>query len=327
VTKNSSGISLKHKSGIPLYVQLKNQIKKRIQLGQWPPGQKLPTERELADELGISRNTVSSAYKELEAEGILVSQQGRGTFVANKAELWTGQDRKEKLLKVIDLAIEEATQLSFRLDEFLVIALERAREKKEFLRLVRLAFVASTEEYCQYFVQELEPRAGVTIKPILLSQLYENKGLLATIFAEIDLIVTTFFYLNEVKELLSHLGKPILGIAMNLEPETIVELARIPEGKKIGLVCRSEPFARHFLETSDCIGIGSHRLAVTQSTSALELKSLLDKVDVVVVSSDRREDVLPLVGESKPLIELRYRPDLGSINNIKSAILELQEKQ
>jgi len=324
VTENRTGINLKHKSGIPLYVQLKNQIQKRIQLGQWPSGQKLPTERELADELGISRNTVSSAYKELELEGVLISQQGRGTFVADKTDLWTGQDKKAKLLKVIDLAIEEATQLSFRLDEFLVIALERVQEKKEFLRLVRLAFVASTEEYCQYFVRELEPRAGVTIKPVLLSQLHENKSSVMKNFADIDLIITTFFYLNEVKQLLSHLNKPIIGIALNLEPETIVELARISGEQKVGLVCRSESFAKNFLELSDCVGIGNYQLSVTQTTAVDELQSFLEKVDIVVVSSDRLEEVLPIVGERKPVIELKYRPDLGSINIVKSAILELQ---
>lgn len=326
MTKNRTGISLKRKSGIPLYIQLKNQIEKRIQLGHWSPGQKLPTERELAEELGISRNTVSSAYKELELEGILISQQGRGTFVADKTELWTGQDRKAKLLKVIDLAIEEATQLSFRLDDFLAIALERAREKKEFLRLVRLAFVASTEEYCQYFVQVLEPRAGVTVKPVLLFQLYENKGLLTKTFADVDLVVTTFFYLNEVQQLLSHLDKPVIGIAMNLEPETIVELARIPLGKKVGLVCRSESFAKNFLEMSDSFGFGNYQMSVTQASSGDELRSFLEMVDIVAVSSDRMEDVLTIVGDGKPIIELRYRPDLGSINNVKSAILELQEK-
>ncbi len=326
MTKQSTGMILEHKSGIPLYIQLKGQIKKRIQLGYWLPGHKLPTERELAQELGISRNTVSSAYRELELEGILISQQGKGTFVAKQTSLWSREDKKAKLIKVVDLAIEEATQLSFRLDEFLLIALKRAREKKKFLGLVRVAFVASTQEYCQYFVQEIEPRAGISIKPLLFSQLHDNRGELAREFADIDLVVTTFFYLNEVRQLLSHLDKPIIGIAMNIEPETVVELARIPAGQRVGLFCRTGYFAENIVEHLHSVGIGNLQLTVTQSTSREELLDIMERVDVVTVSSDRREEILSLVGGKKPIIELKFRPDLGSVGILKTAILELQEK-
>ena len=66
-------IELSRKSGIPLYVQLKERIRQQVESGSWTPGFKLPTERELSSLLGVSRNTVSQSYRELENEGILVS--------------------------------------------------------------------------------------------------------------------------------------------------------------------------------------------------------------------------------------------------------------
>ena len=326
MTKQSMGMILEHKSGIPLYIQLKGQIKKRVQLGHWFPGHKLPTERELAVELGISRNTVSSAYRELELEGVLISQQGKGTFVAEYTNLRSREDKKAKLIKVVDLAIEEATQLSFGLDEFLLLARERAREKKNFLGMVRVAFVAGTKEYCQYFVRELQPRAGISIKPLLFSQLHDKREELARKFAAIDLVVTTFFYLNEVRQLLSHLDKPIIGIAMNIEPETVVALARIPANQRIGLFCRTDYFAENIIEHLNSVGMGNLQLTVTQATSREELLDIIAGVDVVAVSFERKEELLSLVGGRKPVIELKFRLDLGSVGILKTAILELQEK-
>ena len=93
----------------------------------WVPGSKLPTERSLAEELKISRNTVSMAFRELEAEGIIVCQQGRGTFVAESDEAVRRESRRERLLRIIDIAMEEATALGFSIDQFLAITHVRAR--------------------------------------------------------------------------------------------------------------------------------------------------------------------------------------------------------
>jgi GntR family transcriptional regulator len=68
---------------LPLYHQLKEVILSRIDSGAWQPGMQLPSERELCDQFGISRITVRQALTELESEGRLARDQGRGTFVAH----------------------------------------------------------------------------------------------------------------------------------------------------------------------------------------------------------------------------------------------------
>ena len=71
-------------NGVPIYVQLRDQIAAAIGRGDLAPGAQLPTMREVAVALAIDLNTVQRAYAELEAEGLLVKVQGRGSFVTDK---------------------------------------------------------------------------------------------------------------------------------------------------------------------------------------------------------------------------------------------------
>lgn len=65
----------------PLYVQVRDQLKGRISSGAWRPGQLIPNEFVLADEMGVSQGTARKALDSLASEGLLVRRQGRGTFV------------------------------------------------------------------------------------------------------------------------------------------------------------------------------------------------------------------------------------------------------
>ncbi len=79
-------ITLDRTNPQPLYHQIVQQIQRRIQSGALPPGAKLPTVRELAQQLGVTRLTVHSAYSELQAGGWVEATVGRGTFVAARNE-------------------------------------------------------------------------------------------------------------------------------------------------------------------------------------------------------------------------------------------------
>lgn len=69
-------------SGVPLYIQLVEQIKRAIQVGVLRPGDPLPTMRQIAAELHIALNTIVKAYAELEAQGLIETRAGAGTVVA-----------------------------------------------------------------------------------------------------------------------------------------------------------------------------------------------------------------------------------------------------
>ena len=84
-------------NGIPIYVQLRDQLSALIGRGTLSPGQRLPTMRQVAVALKIDLNTVQRAYAELEREGILTLVRGRGTFVAEAPPARSGRSETEAL--------------------------------------------------------------------------------------------------------------------------------------------------------------------------------------------------------------------------------------
>jgi GntR family transcriptional regulator len=72
----------KHDSPVPLYIQIKDYIRLNIQNGVFPVHTRVPSERQLADQFGVNRLTVSKALKELAQEGLVYSRVGKGTYVS-----------------------------------------------------------------------------------------------------------------------------------------------------------------------------------------------------------------------------------------------------
>lgn len=79
-------LTLTRQSNFPLYQQIVEQLKTEISEGRLPAGSRLPTIRQLANELGVTRLTVQNAYSELKADGWLEAQVGRGTFVSREVQ-------------------------------------------------------------------------------------------------------------------------------------------------------------------------------------------------------------------------------------------------
>jgi GntR family transcriptional regulator len=84
---SDSGFVLSHADGRPMYLQIIEQIRQRIAVGDWPAGEQLPSIRQLATDLGVSVITVKRAYFELEREGVIATQHGKGSVVADGADV------------------------------------------------------------------------------------------------------------------------------------------------------------------------------------------------------------------------------------------------
>ena len=106
-------------TGVPVYRQLIDQVLGSLSAGNLNPGNRLPTVRQVAVDLAINPNTVVRAYKELEIRGILSTQQGTGTFIAERP---AQTDDGERLRKLYALAGEVAARTGaagFTLDELI----------------------------------------------------------------------------------------------------------------------------------------------------------------------------------------------------------------
>ena len=106
-------------SGEPIYQQLTRQLRHAISTGAIRPGDRLPTVRELAEELVINPNTVARSYRELFDEGLVEGTQGSGTFVNDSLPRLKSQERQERIQPLIDQVVSEAALLSIRGGELL----------------------------------------------------------------------------------------------------------------------------------------------------------------------------------------------------------------
>jgi GntR family transcriptional regulator len=90
--------------GVPIYIQIVEQIKRNVALGRLKPEEGLPSVRQLALDLTINPNTVARAYLELEHQGVIHKRQGQGTFVSAQA---LEASRRERL-KIVGALFEKA---------------------------------------------------------------------------------------------------------------------------------------------------------------------------------------------------------------------------
>ncbi|MCL4439991.1 MAG: GntR family transcriptional regulator [Firmicutes bacterium] len=117
--------------GVPIYVQVKEQIRRSVASGILAPGEQLPSVRDLAVQLAINPNTISKAYQELEHEGVVCTLRGRGTFVSDKASTISDRDRLQRLDEAVDRFLVEAYHLRCTSGEVLDSVKKKLREKEQ----------------------------------------------------------------------------------------------------------------------------------------------------------------------------------------------------
>lgn len=122
-------IGVDFESGVPIYMQLVDRIKQMAVTGQLQPGQQLPTMRQLAADLRINYNTVGRAYAILDQDGVISTQQGRGTFVTSRlSEEKIQRMRLDKLRSMIGQIVREALVLGYSPQEIKDIVEEQLAE-------------------------------------------------------------------------------------------------------------------------------------------------------------------------------------------------------
>ncbi|KAF1697734.1 GntR family transcriptional regulator [Pseudoxanthomonas koreensis] len=124
-----SGLNISQTDARPMYLQIMEQVRARIAAGDWPAGKELPSIRALAAGLSISVITVKRAYLELESEGVIVTRQGKGSFVADAGNL-ASEIQQQKLDGHLEAAAAIALQLGLS-PEQLAARLRRAQAKPE----------------------------------------------------------------------------------------------------------------------------------------------------------------------------------------------------
>jgi DNA-binding GntR family transcriptional regulator len=306
--------------GIPIYLQVKNYILEKIKAGEYASGMKLPTERELSAEMGISRNTVSAAYKELLLEGVLEARQGRGTFVKRRCEGLSGPDeevsgsKRERLVKIIDEAMAKVVELGFSVEQFAAIATIRAQEKAAAVRELRVAVVESVPEFIRRFISQLGQVANVRFEPVTVAELTEEK-VPVTFLEACDFVITTLDYQASLAAMVKVPGK-IVAVAAVPNLEAVIKLARLPVQSKVGVLAATPEFVVKLKCLTKKMAVNNLEFDVLNTDDTEEIRRFIAGHRTLVVSEERKDLAGRLAVEGQEIITFYFEIDRGSLNQV-----------
>jgi GntR family transcriptional regulator len=118
-------------SSVPIYLQIADRVRQLVATQALGPGEQLPTIRQLAVDLTVDPNTVSRAYGLLDGEGVISTQRGRGTYVANRpGSERLASMRAEKLRAMLRRCVVEALSLGYSPPEVLMVFSQELNEQQ-----------------------------------------------------------------------------------------------------------------------------------------------------------------------------------------------------
>ena len=118
-------IHISANDGLPIYLQIVNQVKYLVASGRLAPGQELPAIRVLAEQLIVNPNTVARAYRELEAAGVVEKRRTAGTFVSDQGSPLARRERIKILSQRIDALLAEARQMDISFEDIVKLIEQR----------------------------------------------------------------------------------------------------------------------------------------------------------------------------------------------------------
>lgn len=114
------------KDGVPIYLQIVNQVKYLVAAGRLAPGEEIPPIRVLAEQLVVNPNTVAKAYHELEREGVVSKKHGSGTYISDNGSPLARRERVRILTQRVDALLAEARHMDVPLDEIIQLVRQRS---------------------------------------------------------------------------------------------------------------------------------------------------------------------------------------------------------
>ncbi|MEO9322174.1 GntR family transcriptional regulator [Nocardioides sp. C4-1] len=221
----SAGLRLSGSSSTPVYQQIVQQVRFLVEAGELRQGERLPSARQLADNLGVNRNTVAKAYALLRDRGVIETRGAAGTVVTAAADLSLAsvRDRASELLAE---PVRAAVALGLSPDDVGQLALHLAGQHHAGHPAV--VFAECNDERATSFAKDISERLHLDVEPSLITEL-DDKA------ADCDLLVTTFFHLAEVRRWAR--GRSVETVAVVVTPhlQTLMTIASLPAGARVGV--------------------------------------------------------------------------------------------
>jgi DNA-binding transcriptional regulator YhcF (GntR family) len=267
-------------SDVPISTQIYWQLAYQIDSGRLLPGARLPPVRELGAALRVNPNTIRAVYRRLADAGYITSRHGAGTHVADRPPERRGA---EALAGLVAEMLRRAAHAGFTADEVASATFAAATERKRPGPVVRVLFAECTNADAGYDAERLVDEFGGMIEAegSLLDDLPERLERF-----HYDLVATTTFHADEAQALVA--GR-VPVVAMLVGPgyvELVHEIAGLPAGTRVGLVCASERGAENIRETLALAGTTGIELVTATGESDEDIEVVERTADLILVSRE-----------------------------------------
>lgn len=121
-------IHISSSDGVPIYLQIVNQVKYLVASGRLNSGDEIPPIRVLAERLLVNPNTVARAYRELEMAGVVEKRRTAGTFIADAGSKLSRRECRKILTERVDALLTESRQMKVPTDDLLQLIREREQK-------------------------------------------------------------------------------------------------------------------------------------------------------------------------------------------------------
>jgi GntR family transcriptional regulator len=273
-------LDVERDSDVPISTQIYWQLAYKIESGRLQPGERLWPVRELGAALRVNPNTIRAVYRRLADNGYVMSRHGAGTVVADRS---AHRRRPEALGGIVSEMLRRAAQAGFTPDEVAAAAYAAATERKRPGQQVHVLFAECTTADAGYDAERLnrEFAGQIEAEGTLLDEIPERLEKF-----HYDLVATTTFHADEAQALAS--GR-VPVVAMLVGPgyvELVHEIAALPEGSRVGVVCASDRGTDNIAETLAIAG--AKGIEVVSATIAdTERLTLVDRTaDLILMSRE-----------------------------------------
>lgn len=299
----------------PIYQQLKEQIRYFLLNGDLQPGTKLPPPKDLAGYLRINKNTVIVAYKELEKEGVIVTKHGQGTYVSDNLPPDQGSERKQALIELAREALEKARALGFGAEDLFTVVFSQTVLGFGPDRAMRVLFVECNTPDVDFYVRELTREIQATVEGCLLGELADRMEDAAA--RDVDLVVTTFFHVEDVKAICEPLDKKVIAIMVAPEMSTLMQVGQMAPGTKVGFVCGTQGSTELMRSSLGAAGVRHIDFECVSYTDRPATEEMLARVDVVGGCRSVVDEVRQMVPAGVTVMEFGNVLEKGSVDMLK----------
>jgi DNA-binding transcriptional regulator YhcF (GntR family) len=274
------GLDVERDSDVPISTQIYWQLAYQIDSGRLLPGSRLPPVRELGAALRVNPNTIRAVYRRLADAGYVTSRHGAGTHVADRPPQRRGA---EALAGIVAEMLRRGAQAGFSADEVAAATFAAATERKRPGPLVRVLFAECTSADAGYDAERLvDAFPGlIEVEGTLIEEMPERLDRF-----HYDLVATTTFHADECQVLVA--GRlPV--VAMLVGPgylELVHEIAYLPAGSRIGLVCASERGAENMHETLRLSGTTGIEVVPGLLDDPESLRRVDETADLILMSRE-----------------------------------------